>query len=182
MASCRSLSPGEDLRVSGIKLSAFTGISNPVDIKTLVEGTADCAVIDIDKIVCSFHMLIAAMKALNSLRREQMKTTSVMAEILYFLSPSTKINDAITHLAVTSSSSSIAIFSIDPTEQHTNHPAICNAVVGTEVPLNSILPPERGSEKYNEIVKFYKLAMAELQISSLEDAVATKLGVKEYVK
>jgi hypothetical protein len=164
-------------------IAGVQGYSNVSSLKNaLCDNFSCCGVIGLENVVCLQQLQFAALRASTSFLRGSMKTTRFSDEILYNLSPSTKITDALAQFSIREDSPECALvcFSRDPTE----FPPVleflrrhdCN-IQTTEL---KILPPT--SEKHQEWTKLYKLTFAELQVSSFEEAVLNKLAVKDFIK
>jgi EKC/KEOPS complex subunit CGI121/TPRKB len=162
-------------------------------------------VVDLSLVVSEFHLQLATFKAVLNESQGRMKTKSITAEVLYQLSPSTKINDAIKQYSIHAESKAIAFINIPPGVNSSSEAvssdaegALTNithnlfsiedfknqitklAVDGTikiasEISSSSILT----YEKSINIIKCFKIAPLELEISELEDCVATRLAVKD---
>jgi len=93
--------------------SLISYIESHVDHETAIVINADAAVsyvvIDADLIYNSFHLKSAIYKAHLNQLQHTMKTKSILTEIIYYLSPSTKINDSIAQYKIKPSSTMILI-------------------------------------------------------------------------
>lgn len=164
-------------------------------------------VVDLSLVVSEFHLQLAIYKATLNESQGRMKTKSITTEVLYQLSPSTKINDAIKQYSIHAGSTAIAFINIPFAENvdgsskvllSGEEGAIANittnlfsieefkqqitklAVDGIEKHASEISStPILTSEKSTNIVKCFKIAPLELQLSGLEDCVATRLAVKD---
>mmetsp|Transcript_35803 Transcript_35803/g.33918 ORF Transcript_35803/g.33918 Transcript_35803/m.33918 type:complete len:204 (+) Transcript_35803:226-837(+) len=164
-------------------------------------------VVDLSLVVSEFHLQLAAFKAILNESQGRMKTKSITAEVLYQLSPSTKINDAIKQYSIHAESTAIAFIDIPPAENaDVSSEAVSSDAEGAptnithnlfsieefknqitklavdgieksaaEISSSSILT----QEKSLNIIKCFKIAPLELEISELEDCVATRLAVKD---
>jgi len=93
--------------------SLISYIESHVDHETAIVINADAAVsyvvIDADLTYNSFHLKSAIYKAHLNQLQHTMKTKSILTEIIYYLSPSTKINDSIAQYKIKPSSTMILI-------------------------------------------------------------------------
>jgi EKC/KEOPS complex subunit CGI121/TPRKB len=163
-------------------------------------------VVDLSLVVSEFHLQLAIFKAILNESQGRMKTKSITAEVLYQLSPSTKINDAIKQYSIHPESTAIAFINIPPAENldssSKNSSGVEDAPTNITDNLFSIeefkdqitklavdgiesSAAEISSlsilthEKSTNIIKCFKIAPLELEISGLEDCVATRLAVKD---
>lgn len=163
-------------------------------------------VVDLSLVVSEFHLQLATFKAILNESQGRMKTKSITAEVLYQLSPSTKINDAIKQYSIHAGSTAIAFIDIPPSVNVNSSSKSSSGVEdaptnitdnlfsieefkdqitklavdgiessAAEISSLSILT----NEKSTNIIKCFKIAPLELEISGLEDCVATRLAVKD---
>eukprot|EP00659_Diplonema_papillatum_P005831 gene5831-8927_t len=84
-------------RLAGSGAFAFVLMDNvdtPSVLKKLKSGALDTGVLACDVLLSRFHLQVAAQTAVNSHRREKMKTSNVNSEVLFALSPSRTISQA----------------------------------------------------------------------------------------
>jgi hypothetical protein len=187
---------------SGIEIALFLNAptSDLVSASAAIDKTnpGRSVIVDLRLVVGIYQLAIAAHRAASA--SAPPKSGSVANDVFYYLSPSTKISDAINHLRVSSEKThaDIAIISIAPhaatvpTSTSTHSPStatlpdlrpIYASISVHRQPLAAFpSPPEPGSERYQQVSQFYKLISHELLISSLEDAVLSKLATKEFLK
>lgn len=186
---------------SGIEIALFLNApkADLVAVSAVIDkvNPGRSVVVDIRLVVGVYQLGIAAHRAANA--PAPPKSGSVANDVFYYLSPSTKISDAINHLRVPSDKThaDIAIISIAPRAIVDSTPS-APSVNPTALPdLNQIYStmsvprqplaafpsaPGPGSDRYMQISQFYKIISHELHISSLEDAVLSKLATKEFMK
>jgi tRNA threonylcarbamoyladenosine modification (KEOPS) complex Cgi121 subunit len=73
-------------------------------------------VVDLSLVVSPFHLQLATYKALLNESHGNMKTKSITAEVLYQLSSSTKITDALQQYSIHGGSTAIAFIHVPPPE------------------------------------------------------------------
>ena len=147
-------------------------------------------VIDLALVVSSFHLQLATYKALLNESQDKMKTKSIQSEVLYQLSTSTKITDALQQYSVHAGSTDIAFVYVAPANETETDSALTaddfkQLVEGLGVQGHQIDPEEISTatiltpEKSAKIAKYFKITPQELEVSGLEESVATRLAVKD---
>lgn len=160
-----------------IQVFGFEGVTNTSQLLEYMVNDIRCAIVDLNTICSLFHLKSATYKALLNEQQGNMKTKSISAEILYQLSPTTKINDSIKHYGASPDSTLIAIIVLD---EDLAGLEVQSNVKGTLFDLNLLGTPAYLSlEKAAHIAKFFKVTAQELEISSLESAVLTRLATKD---
>lgn len=160
-----------------MKIFGFESVSNTSLVLESLRDDIRCAIVDLNTICSLFHLRSATFKALLNEQQNHMKTKSISAEILYQLSPTTKINDSIKHYGASQDSAHIAIIVID---DDANALELVGRVSGAAFDLNTLGTPQYLTlDKAANIAKFFKITAQELEISSLESAVITRLAIKD---
>ena len=150
-------------------------------------------VADLSLVVSSFHLQLATYKALLNESQGKMKTKSITAEVLYQLSPSTKISDAIQQYSIRAESKEIAFVYIAPAgDPESVSTTTDDALVEFKLQIQSLLiegkeidpqdisgPILLTDEKSAKIAKYFKITPQELEVSGLEESVSTRLAVKD---
>lgn len=150
-------------------------------------------VADLSLVVSCFHLQLATYKALLNESQGRMKTKSIASEVLYQLSSSTKITDAIQQYSIHSESTDIAFIYITPaggidSTSMTTDDALLRfksqiqslAIEGKEMDSQEISSSVMlTNEKSAKIAKYFKITPQELEVSGLEESVATRLAVKD---
>jgi EKC/KEOPS complex subunit CGI121/TPRKB len=162
---------------SRIQLGGFSDVSNCADLVSLTTEHSRVAIVDLSMVWSSLHINAAICKALLNEQSGCMKTKSISAEILYQLSPTTKINDSLKQFGASPASTLIAIVVLD---QDSVGKDILARVSGEPFDLEKLSSPEYATmEKSGTIAKYFKLSSLELQVSSLECALLTHLATKD---
>jgi tRNA threonylcarbamoyladenosine modification (KEOPS) complex Cgi121 subunit len=150
-------------------------------------------VADLSLVVSCFHLQLATYKALLNESQGRMKTKSIASEVLYQLSSSTKITDAIQQYSIRAESTDIAFVYITPAGGSASTSMTTDdALLGFKSQIQSLAiegkevdPQEISSslmltdEKSARIAKYFKITPQELEVSGLEESVATRLAVKD---
>ena len=179
---------------------AYRGVNNAASIVELIASIDQrVVVIDLSFVVSSFHIQLAVYKALLNESQGRMKTKSIQSEVLYQLSSSTKISEAILQYSLKSVSTEICFIyvpspvSTDAINKSLSDDTVLTniefkkeigklAVDGTEIDSTEISSAIiLTAEKSATIVKYFKITPLELEVSGLEESVSTRLAVKDNV-
>ena len=176
------------------RVVAYTDLKNAATImKGITSINQRIVVADLSLVVSFFHLQLATYKALLNENQGCMKTKSITAEVLYQLSSSTKITDALQQYSIKEGSSDIAFICIDPASDTENsasstYDAVLEftsqiqnlAIDGTEFDPQEISSPLfLTTAKAAKISKLFKITPQELEVSGLEESVSTRLAVKD---
>jgi tRNA threonylcarbamoyladenosine modification (KEOPS) complex Cgi121 subunit len=162
-----------------VQLQCYSNVENCGELVSRTDERTRVAIIDLTLVCSYFHLQAAICKALLNEQQSSMKTKSISAEVLYQLSSTTKINDSLKQCGASESSSLIAILIID------NDPVGMELI--TQVRGTAFDAEELGSaayctpEKAATIAKYFKVTPQELEISTLEAAVVTRLATKDML-
>jgi len=179
------------LKPEGLRARFYRGVTNAEEV--LQKSGPNVVVVDLCNVVSEFHVLNATMKALLAWTGEsgfRARTPSFRAEVLYNLSATGKITETSAQFGATGSSTSIALVGIvtdDPKitiegcREAAQYETLVAAVQGTEFDPALLLSDQEFTtkEKRLTLIKLFKITQQELDISSLEDCVITRLAVKE---
>lgn len=141
-------------------------------------------VVDLGLVVSEFHIKIAAAKALLNESQGRMKTKSIEAEILYQLSPTSKITDALLQFSVSLESKMVAFIFVSQEiikfNKNDIYSIISKHMIGNEIEPSFILSPEiLNEEKKEKLIKVFKITQQEVEEFPLEDTLITKLAIKD---
>ena len=166
-------------------IALFDEVKNAKEISKVVKsGTFDVemalmnpkTVISLDVVrLCAFKA-IAALKTKNGL-----VTKTLHSEIIFNCSPKTNINEAFRRFGANDASTAILVASLDLKGEEENASKIRKLINGREIEAtNGNLCRFADLEA---IRKYYKLDECgeELKISSLEEAVLTRIGTREVM-
>lgn len=167
----------------------YTGVENAqkiIDFATDENGCIDetrgvacIALVDMACICSAFHLKLAVMKAALNQRNGNMKTRSLSSEILYLVSGTKNITEALKNFKVKSDSETIAVvFSADGSKDSMQPLLDC---VGGRLLNEEEFDSSLSETRRSEIAKLFKISAQELQSSSLEDAVVMKLATKDVM-
>lgn len=160
-----------------IQLVGFSGVQNTRELVALTTDQSRVAIVDLSLVCSKFHLNAAICKALSNEQNGSMKTKSISAEMLYQLSPSTKINDSLKQYGANETSTLIAIIVLD---QDAVGQDIIARVNGQSFDLDNLASAEYlTEEKTAALTKYFKLSSLEVQVSTLEHAILTHLATKD---
>mmetsp|Transcript_8912 Transcript_8912/g.14812 ORF Transcript_8912/g.14812 Transcript_8912/m.14812 type:complete len:198 (-) Transcript_8912:144-737(-) len=191
----------EPSRGGEIQIYAYEDVGNSAELLSMIgEGTANnnFAAVDLRYVCSIFHIQCAVSKALLNQQQNAMKTKSLSSEILYLMSPTTKITESLRMYGMKADSRSIAFVCIDGGDSckellsavqgnyaHTVTPVMDindtpssskhDIADGKDIEALLRLTPERIAD----IIKLFRITQFELDVSSLEDAVVTRLATKD---
>ena len=172
---------------------AFKDVTNaPTILGNVAIINPRIVVVDLSLVVSVFHLQLATYKALLNESQGRMKTKSIQSEILYQLSSSTKITDALQQYTIHSESTEICFIYIAAAEaSNPSHetsltvPEFQSQIQKLGVNGVEMDPVEISStsiltvDKRAKIVKYFKITPQELEVSGLEESVSTRLAVKD---
>jgi tRNA threonylcarbamoyladenosine modification (KEOPS) complex Cgi121 subunit len=162
-----------------VQIFCYSNVENGGELVSRTDEKTRVAIVDLTLVCSYFHLQAAICKTLLNEQQSSMKTKSVSAELLYQLSSTTKINDSLKQCGASETCTQIAILIID------NDPVgmeLIQLVKGTAFDVQ-----ELGSavyctaEKAATIAKYFKVTPQELEISTLEAAVVTRLAIKDLL-
>ena len=195
-----------------LALRLYGNVRNAAAVKkAIIEASADDAnalkeatVIDPSLVVSVLHVVAAANIVLSRVAaaadsapceaakpaagaapapgRRGLKTRSVHLELIYCLSASKSISDAMRSFGIGDASTSLLVAQFEGAEATL---APIEAIIeGERIPLGELASQDSrsaaGSSKAQRIAQHFKITADELSVSSLEDAVVTRIATKEY--
>ena len=192
---------------ASFRLYAFHSVTNAdIILKHLQTGNnTGFAAVDLSMVISEFHLQCAIMKSLLGREQNSMVTNSISVEIIYQLASTTKINEAIRQFSVKSDSKEISIIAFltsDGSEctvaDSNSVKAATNSGDGTKAnALSSVLAELQGvpisdlsvlstpdyltKEKTDRIQKAFRITPQELLVSTLEDAVVSRIATKDML-
>ena len=195
-----------------LALRLYSNVRNAAAVKkAIIEASADDAnalkeatVVDPSLVVSALHVVAAANIVLSRVAaaadpgpsdaakpaggatpapgRRGLKTRSVHLELIYCLSGSKSISDAMRSFGIGDASTSLLVAQFEGAEATL---APIEAIIeGERIPLSELASQDSrsaaGSSKAQRIAQHFKITDDELSVSSLEDAVVTRIATKEY--
>ena len=176
----------------------FRGVTNAAELVELAGGVVEetdaearqfarCVLMDLGNVVSEFHIKSALFKAVLAAIPDsgvRGKAASFRTNVLFNMSQTGKIVDAIAQFNVAATSTSIAVVGwVDSAAALQEYQHLASNVQGAEFdPALLLSDPEfTGDDKKQRIIKLYKIPPAEMEVSSLDDCVVTRLAVKEIM-
>jgi len=163
--------PGHSLH-----LLLFTDVENGSELVTAMRaGTLmpELAFFTASLVPATFPVLAAAHKALLAQSRNSLATRTLHSELIYNYSGSKHISESLRRWGINESSSYVLVARFDATADEL---AATRALVkGTEISVQEL--PKRANQSL--IIKQYKITTAELEGSSLEDAITCRIAARD---
>ena len=172
---------------------AYKDLTNaPSIIENVAIINPRIVVVDLSLVVSVFHLQLATYKALLNESQGRMKTKSIQSEVLYQLSSSTKITDALQQYTIHSESTEICFIYVASADASNSScetfltvPEFNTHIQNLAVEGIEMDPVEISStsiltmDKRAKIVRYFKITPQELEVSGLEESVSTRLAVKD---
>ena len=132
-----------------INISVYDNVTNAAQIRSvvmneegeLIDPTMRGAIVDLSLISNKFHLELGAYKALMNEKCGTMKTKSISSEILYYLSGSCKITEALKQYSIQPESQFIAVIDLS-TSSADSISHIRDMVDGAAVDVSQLESPE----------------------------------------
>lgn len=166
--------------LSRVSIRIFLGIDNAegliYHLQAYVEN-GSLALIDLSLVTGKLHLFFGIARALRAESTSSLKAKSLAAEIIYQLSSSGNINESAKHFCASSSSKDIAIVTVDQKAVYDVLRSNVGDIFANEVSISDAFESRMASTPL--IVKVFKITQTELSVSGLEDAVLTKIAIKD---
>ena len=167
----------------GIKVQEATEICNSRNITS--EGNGIKVFFNIDLIPGIFTILTAANKTISTYSGQKdafkLKTNSIASEFLYNLSPFTSITNALKAFGMNSETTKIGVihFQRYSGSNITNQDSEELSIGGIQIPIKDAFDLFEDEERFNRIQKYCKLSNAELAISTIDEAFALHITMRD---
>jgi len=161
-------------------LLLFTDVTNISEIREkLVTGKLRCCVAKASLITDAFQAVAAANKAALNAKQNRLITKTMYTEVLFSLSISKNISRSLTEFGVNDGDRNILVILIyKPGEEQTMLEEVLASVKGERIPISRI----QEFADMNLIKKTYKIDKDELLVSSLSDAIVSRISCKDLLK
>lgn len=160
-------------------LHLFTNVTNTSEIREkLVAGKLDCCVVKPSLIIDTFQLVVAANKATLNAKRNRLITKTVYTEVLFYLSMSKNISRSLTEFGISDSDKNILVILIHKLgEEQAILEEVLRSVKGERIPISRL----QEFTNVNLVRKTYKIDEGELQVSSLANAIVSRISCKEFI-
>lgn len=166
----------EDVARSRCHMLLYRNIENAADVRNLImKGKVEASLIKPEMIVDAFQVLVATNKAVRSLSAKKMTTRSVFAEIIFNLSATKNITDSLNRFGLNDSDTEILAVVLDP-EGEEKVKKLNGQIKGRQVPLDEVSSLTNRAK----VIEHYKVTEEELKVSSLLDAVVSRMACKDF--
>nr|XP_053656560.1 EKC/KEOPS complex subunit TPRKB-like [Cherax quadricarinatus] len=167
----------EDAEQTVCHILLYTDMENAAEVRQLImQGKVEASLIKPEIVVDSFQVLVAANKAVRSLTAKKMVTRSVFTEIIFNLSPSKNITLSLKNFGLSDSDTEILAVVLDQ-ESGEKVKTLNRQIKGKQATLAEM------KKLTNEVKvkELYKVTDIELEVSSLLDAVVSRMACKEFL-
>lgn len=160
-------------------LYLFADITNVSEIREkLVTGELRCCVVKASLIIDAFQAVVAANKVVLNAKQNRLITKTIYTEILFYLSMSKKISRALTEFGINDSDKNILVILLHkPDEEQSMLEEILGSIKGERVPISRI----QEFADVNLVKKIYKIEKDELRVSSLINAIVSRISCKDFM-
>uniref|UniRef100_A0A7N0TE64 Uncharacterized protein n=1 Tax=Kalanchoe fedtschenkoi TaxID=63787 RepID=A0A7N0TE64_KALFE len=159
-----------------ITLALFTDVANSKKLLDLMQaGTLDpeVAFLNASLIPDVFPVLAAAHKMVTAKSRDSLRTRTPHSELVYNYSGSKHISESLRRCGISENTSYILVARFNGSDAEMK--AVGELVKGKEIDLEEL----KNKASQAQILKHYKITSQELAISSLADAIACRIAVRD---
>lgn len=160
-------------------LLLFANVVNTSEIREkLVAGKLRCCVAKASLVTDPIQAVVAANKAALNAKRNQLITRTVYTEILFYFSMSKNISRSLAEFGISDGDRNILVILIHKLgEEQAMLEEVLGSVKGERIPISRL----QEFTDVNLIKKTYKINEDELRVSSLADAVVSRISCKEFI-
>lgn len=160
-------------------LHLFADVANTSEIREkLVAGKLRCCMAKVSLMTDAFQAVVAANKAALSAKRNRLITKTMYTEILFYLSISKNISRSLAEFGISDNDRNILVILVHKLdEEQAMLEEISESIKGERIPLSRL----QEFTDVNLVKKTYKIDDDELRISSLTDAVVSRISCKEFM-
>lgn len=159
-----------------INLILLRNVKNMADVKQkVIAGDLNCCIIKPSYIIHPFQIEVAAEKAVMNEVYGTMVTKSVNTEILFNLSLSKKITQALTKFGVENTDSEVLVCVINESIENTE--GILSHFDGEQLPIDQLNTLSQESL----IKKEYKISGIENSVATMLQSVVSRIAAKDFI-
>jgi len=160
-------------------LHLFTNVTNTSEIREkLITGKLRCCMVKASLVTDAFQAVVAANKAALNAKRNRLITKTVYTEVLFYLSMSKNISRSLAEFGISDNDKNILVILIHKLgEEQAMLEEILGSVKGERIPVSRL---EEFTD-VNLVKKTYKIDEDELHVSSLTNAVVSRISCKEFI-
>jgi len=159
-------------------LRLFADVANTSEIREkLVAGKLRCCVAKAALVTDVFQAVVAANKAALSAMRNRLITKTVYTEVLFHLSMSNSISRSLSEFGIGDSDKTILVILVHKPGEEQAVLEILESIKGERIPISRL----HEFTDVNLVKKTYKIDEDELRVSSLADAVVSRISCKEFI-
>lgn len=160
-------------------LHLFTNVTNVSEIREkVVAGQLRCCVVKASLVIDAFQAVVAANKGALNAKHNRLITKTIYTEVLFYLSTSKKISRALTEFGINDSNKDILVILIHELgEEQSLSEEVLGSIKGERVPISRI----QEFADVNLIKKTYKINEDELHVSSLINAIVSRISCKDIM-
>lgn len=160
-------------------LHLFIDVANTSEIREkLVAGKLRCCVAKASLVTDVFQAVVAANKAALNAKRNRLVTKTVYTEVLFYLSISKNISRSLTEFGIHDNDKNILVILIHKLgEEQAMLEEVLGSIKGERISISRL----QEFTDVNLVKKTYKIDEDELQVSSLADAVVSRISCKDIM-
>ena len=151
----------------------FNNVTNAAEVKrALMDGKLDVTLLNSTSVAAMSCIELACYKARVAASRDGLVTKALHAEVVFCLSPSRHISESFRRFGGDDSSTSLIVCKFDP--QDGDDAALRQLIAGDVVKFADKAPHDAATLR-----KWYKINESELALGSLEDAILSRIAIRD---
>jgi EKC/KEOPS complex subunit CGI121/TPRKB len=165
----------EGKEVEEVVMGLFTGVTNTPQVLAHVQAYGGC-LINPSLALDERHVLVAINRALCAQRGDKLRTKSLYSEVLYSMSASKNIEDALKRFGTKPSDQSFIALTIDKNPEARDR--FFSLISGQNVPLSQL---KDSISDMDQIKQIFKTGTCD-SFPAIWDLVVSKIATKEFVR
>eukprot|EP00899_Mesostigma_viride_P022964 jgi/Mesvir1/3852/Mv19817-RA.1 len=166
----------EDFPEDTLHLLLFKNVTNAGSIKArILDGSLEyeAAYFNAAQVHDIFHVHLSAYKALSAHKAGKLSSRSLASELLFNSSGSKHIAESLRRMGIGDGCQSVLVGVFNATPEALT--SVRSVVEGEEVGLDQF----PALSQTDQIVKFFKIGVDELKASSISNAIATRIAIRD---